>query len=132
MIAEKKFRKDLFYRLHVLPIHLPPLRQRPTDIMVLAAISWRDTPPRNTRASATIRQRSAASCLPSNGLANVRQLQNLVRRLVVIFDGSEITAQMLGSADIETRGVAAAPESTSARRAATYHSADVAAATTHY
>src|SRR5690606_41634325 len=36
LIAERKFREDLFYRLHVLPIHLPPLRQRPSDVMVLA------------------------------------------------------------------------------------------------
>src|SRR5690606_17551134 len=36
MIADRHFREDLFYRLHVLPIHLPPLRQRPSDITVLA------------------------------------------------------------------------------------------------
>jgi two-component system repressor protein LuxO len=112
LIAEKKFREDLFYRLHVLPIHLPPLRQRPTDIMVLA---------RHFLALyATEEHKHFAAFAPdvSNLLTsaewpgNVRQLQNLVRRLVVMCDGGEITMPMLVAADIESRGVVASTEPT--------------------
>ncbi|MCS6758178.1 MAG: sigma 54-interacting transcriptional regulator [Candidatus Devosia euplotis] len=69
LIAEKKFREDLFYRLHVLPIHLPPLRQRPSDVMALAAISWRDMLPRSTSVLATIRPKLPTCCRRANGRA---------------------------------------------------------------
>ena len=110
LISEKKFREDLFYRLHVLPIHLPPLRQRPSDIMVLARHFL-------TRYAAEERKRftgfapAVASLLASaEWPGNVRQLQNLVRRLVVMSDGGEITMPMLLAADIESRGIVATAE----------------------
>ena len=110
LIAEKKFREDLFYRLHVLPIHLPPLRQRPTDIMVLArhflARYAAEEHKRFTGYSFEVGNMLSAAEWPGN----VRQLQNLVRRLVVMFDGGEITAEMLSAADIETSGMSRAPE----------------------
>jgi len=103
MIAERKFREDLFYRLHVLPIHLPPLRQRPSDIMVLArhflACYATEEHKRFSGFSGEAAQQLAAADWPGN----VRQLQNLVRRLVVMFDGGEIGAGMLAAADIESR-----------------------------
>ena len=110
LITERKFREDLFYRLHVLPIHLPPLRQRPTDIMVLARHFL-------ARYAAEERKRfggfapEVASLLTSaEWPGNVRQLQNLIRRLVVMSDGGDITMPMLVAADIESRGVAAPAE----------------------
>ena len=110
LIGEKKFREDLFYRLHVLPIHLPPLRQRPSDIMVLArhflALYAAEERKSFSDYSAEVAGMLAAAEWPGN----VRQLQNLVRRIVVMFDGGEITARMLGAADIETRGLIQAPE----------------------
>ncbi|KQX34966.1 Fis family transcriptional regulator [Devosia sp. Root436] len=110
LITEKKFREDLFYRLHVLPIHLPPLRQRPTDIMVLA---------RHFLARYAAEEHKHFNGFPPDvaGLltsaewpGNVRQLQNLVRRLVVMGDGGDITMSMLAAADIESRGVVAPAE----------------------
>jgi two-component system repressor protein LuxO len=116
LITEKKFREDLFYRLHVLPIHLPPLRQRPTDIMVLAR-HFLD------RYSAEEHKRFSGFSAEVAGLltsaewpGNVRQLQNLVRRLVVMCDGGEITPQMLMAADIESRGTAPAAEAPRSER----------------
>lgn len=110
LIAEKKFREDLFYRLHVLPIHLPPLRQRPTDIMVLArhflARYAAEEHKRFTGYSFEVGNMLSAAEWPGN----VRQLQNLVRRLVVMFDGGEITTEMLSAADIETSGMSRVPE----------------------
>src|SRR5690606_5913199 len=99
MIAEKRFREDLFYRLHVLPIHLPPPRQRPADILVLArhflALYAREEHKHFTGLSPD----AASALLAREWPGNVRQLQNLVRRLVVMSDGGEITSQMLKAVD---------------------------------
>ena len=103
MIADRQFREDLFYRLHVLPIHLPPLRQRPSDIMVLTrhflARYAREEHKEFTGILPDAAQRLTAADWPGN----VRQLQNLVRRLVVMFDGGDITSAMVEAADIESK-----------------------------
>ncbi|WP_245893440.1 sigma-54-dependent transcriptional regulator [Devosia naphthalenivorans] len=108
LISEKKFREDLFYRLHVLPIHLPPLRQRPSDILVLARHFLALYAAEEHKAFSGFSNDVAAMLASSEWPGNVRQLQNLVRRLVVMFDGGEITAAMLASADIESRGTVVA------------------------
>jgi two-component system repressor protein LuxO len=110
LIGEKKFREDLFYRLHVLPIHLPPLRQRPSDILVLARHFLARYAAEERKVFADFTSDAAATLASAEWPGNVRQLQNLVRRLVVMFDGGEITATMLASADIESRGLVAAAE----------------------
>ena len=116
MIADRQFREDLFYRLHVLPIHLPPLRQRPSDIMVLTrhflSRYAREEHKTFTGISPEAAQRLTAADWPGN----VRQLQNLVRRLVVMFDGGDITSAMIDAADIESRVSVAAPVSVEAPR----------------
>jgi two-component system repressor protein LuxO len=110
LISEKKFREDLFYRLHVLPIHLPPLRQRPSDILVLARHFLARYAAEERKVFAGFSSEAAATLASAEWPGNVRQLQNLVRRLVVMFDGGEITAEMLASADIESRGSVVAAE----------------------
>lgn len=109
LIAEKKFREDLFYRLHVLPIHLPPLRQRPSDIMVLAS-HFLDRYGREERKRFSgFSTETAARLTAKDWPGNVRQLQNMIRRVVVMFDGGEISAAMVGAADIEGRHPQDAP-----------------------
>lgn len=103
LIAEKKFREDLFYRLHVLPIHLPPLRQRPADILPLAN-SFLDLYAQEENKSFSGFTPETANLIVSREWpGNVRQLQNVIRRMVVMFDGPAISAAMLNVADIETR-----------------------------
>ncbi|UYO01495.1 MAG: sigma-54-dependent Fis family transcriptional regulator [Devosia sp.] len=103
MIAQRQFREDLFYRLHVLPIHLPPLRQRPSDIMVLARHFLDCYSLEERKRFAGFAADAAQHLTAADWPGNVRQLQNLVRRLVVMFDGGEISAAMLGAADIEAQ-----------------------------
>ncbi|SEP85886.1 two-component system, repressor protein LuxO [Devosia sp. YR412] len=110
LISEKKFREDLFYRLHVLPIHLPPLRQRPSDIMVLARHFLARYSAEERKSFTGFAPDVAALLTSAEWPGNVRQLQNLVRRLVVMCDGAEITMPMLRAADIESQGLAPAPE----------------------
>src|SRR5690606_34087346 len=103
LIAERKFREDLFYRLHVLPIHLPPLRQRPTDVMVLARHFLDRYAREEHKAFGGFSHDAAQQMTAADWPGNVRQLQNLVRRIVVMFDGGDIDLSMVTAADIESQ-----------------------------
>ncbi len=105
MITERKFREDLFYRLHVLPIHLPPLRQRPTDIMVLARHFLARYAREEHKVFGGFSNEASQQLTAADWPGNIRQLQNLVRRIVVMFDGGDIDIGMLTAADIESRGL---------------------------
>ncbi len=116
MIAEKKFREDLFYRLHVLPIHIPPLRQRPADILVLARHFLERFSREEHKHFQGFATETANLLIAREWPGNVRQLQNLIRRLVVMFDGGEITARMVAAADIETTAFEREAPAPAARR----------------
>jgi len=94
-IAAGRFREDLFYRLHVLPIHMPPLRERGDDVLLLASAfldRYAAEEGRDFRGFAP----DAAACLAGHGWpGNVRELQNAIRRTVVLNQGGEVTAAML-------------------------------------
>jgi DNA-binding NtrC family response regulator len=94
-VAEGRFRQDLFYRLRVLPIELPPLRHRRSDIPALtAAFLDRFNQEFGKRVRGTSRE--AAELLeryPWPG--NVRELHNVVERAVLLTEGEEITVESL-------------------------------------
>lgn len=78
LVRQGRFRSDLFYRLHVCPVHLPPLRDRPDDIAALFNFFWRrhgETRP----VSAAVIENLKAYAWPGN----VRELENLVERVSV-------------------------------------------------
>jgi two-component system, repressor protein LuxO len=104
LVSEKLFREDLFYRLHVLPIHLPPLRQRPSDILSLAQNFLARFAAEERKQFDGFDAEVADLFVAREWPGNVRQLQNLVRRIVVMFDGGVVTAAMANAADIESRG----------------------------
>src|SRR5690606_36513292 len=109
LIAERRFREDLFYRLHVLPIHLPPLRQRPADILVLAR-HFLDRFAREERKSfAGFNAEGANARVTHEWPGSVRQLQNVVPRSVVMFDGGEIDGGMVAAADVESLALTREP-----------------------
>ena len=95
-VAAGRFREDLFYRLNVLPLHLPPLRERKSDIALLAEHFFErfgdERAPQLrgfSRAAITAMQEHAWQ-------GNVRELINRVRRAMVMAEGRLITAQDLG------------------------------------
>ncbi|MGF1469929.1 MAG: sigma-54-dependent transcriptional regulator [Sandaracinaceae bacterium] len=96
MVAEGTFREDLFYRLHVVPITVPPLRARRGDIAPLAQRFVRRHAHENRRGDVTLDAEALArlEALPWPG--NVRELSNLVERLVVLTD-----AETIGAAEVE-------------------------------
>ncbi|PLW75037.1 sigma-54-dependent transcriptional regulator [Cohaesibacter celericrescens] len=90
-----RFREDLFYRMHVLPIHLPPLRERTGDIMPLAQ-SFLIQYAREENKNFSLFSVEAESMLQAyRWPGNIRQLQNTIRRLTVMYDGSVAEAEHL-------------------------------------
>lgn len=104
LVAEGRFREDLFYRLHVLPVHLPPLRQRPCDILPLASSFLARYGREENKRFDGFAHDVADLFVSRDWPGNVRQLQNLVRRIVVMEDGGTVTLAMVNAADIEARG----------------------------
>ena len=80
-----RFRQDLYYRLNVCPIHLPPLRQRPGDVAALFEHFWRDHG-EHRAIEPTVFERLQRYDWPGN----VRELENLVERVSVIAEGTVI------------------------------------------
>jgi DNA-binding NtrC family response regulator len=113
MVAEGRFLEDLYYRLSVIPIALPPLRERPDDIPLLVEHFVRKHAQRTGRAIEGIeplaRERLAAYHWPGN----VRELENTIERAVVLATGPVIEAAGISIAEPPTG--AAAPGLPSAR-----------------
>jgi DNA-binding NtrC family response regulator len=90
-----RFREDLFYRLHVVPVHLPPLRERASDISEIALAFLRkftlEEGKKFRRFSPLVLDRFMKIPWPGN----VRQLINVVRNIVVLHDGIEVLPEML-------------------------------------
>jgi DNA-binding NtrC family response regulator len=109
MVSEGSFREDLYYRLNVIPIHLPPLRDRREDIPglvqhFLQKLGAQITPPRT---QVTVSQEVMRRLMAFNWPGNVRQLENVVERMLALSPGrSQIEVSDL-PAEIQT---AAAPE----------------------
>ena len=94
MVERKEFRRDLFYRLMVVPIHLPLLRERQEDIPLLAMHFLKKF---NTRFgySRTICPAAVDALAEYPFPGNVRELENLIERLLVTATGEEITVEDL-------------------------------------
>src|SRR5262249_26517659 len=97
MVAHKQFREDLFYRVNVLKITVPPLRERVADIPRLAnhfiAKHWRgpNAPPR-------LSQSALARLVAYPWPGNIRELENEMERMLVLAaDASELTASMVST-----------------------------------
>ncbi len=90
-----RFREDLFYRLHVIPIHLPPLRERGDDVEKIATKFLLEFSKEENKSFRRFTIRASQLMLCYDWPGNVRQLQNVVRQIVVLNDGEEVTEEML-------------------------------------
>jgi len=89
-VMEKRFREDLFYRINVIPIHLPPLRERGSDIMILANYfleTFNNLKKKNVK---RIAPEAISHLMNYPWPGNVRELQNMIEMLVVIKEKGEI------------------------------------------
>src|SRR5713101_2224049 len=94
MIEERQFRTDLFYRLSVFPIELPPLRERPEDIQLLVrhfAMGYAD---RMQKPITAIADEFMAALARHSWPGNVRELQNLIERSVILSTGAVLNGSL--------------------------------------
>ena len=90
-IKEGRFREDLFYRLNVIPVSLPTLRERKEDIPVLAEFFLRRFALETKKNFTGIAEEARAKLVASEWPGNVRELANVIERAVVLGEGPELT-----------------------------------------
>lgn len=95
MVAENLFRQDLFYRLSVLPIELPPLRERRDDIPLLVRYFFRLESLKSGMKEKRVKPDAMQKLISWSWPGNIRELQNLVRYLVVVTDSEYIDSELL-------------------------------------
>src|SRR5262249_43400831 len=100
-IAAGKFREDLYFRLNVIELHVPPLRERPDDVLPLAERFLTE------HGGAALSPDARAALLAYEWPGNVRELQNRIQRATLVSRGAAITPEDLGLA--ETAAPAPAP-----------------------
>jgi len=94
-VRAARFREDLYYRLHVVPIHLPPLRDRDDDVLRIAERLLRRFAGEEGKRFERLSDAVKAQFLTYSWPGNVRELQNVLRNAVVLHDGSELLPSML-------------------------------------
>jgi formate hydrogenlyase transcriptional activator len=87
MVEEQKFRADLFYRLNVFPVHVPPLRERQDDIPLLVRHFVQQFARRMGKAVDTVPTETMNALVRYHWPGNIRELQNLVERAVILSTG---------------------------------------------
>jgi two-component system response regulator AtoC len=95
LVAEGRFREDLFYRLNVVPLRVPPLRERRDDIPPLVQHFLRQAETRHRRAAKEVAGIAMRILCNYPWPGNVRQLRNCMERLVVTVEGPTIHAEDL-------------------------------------
>jgi two-component system NtrC family response regulator len=95
LVKEDRFREDLYYRLNVVPLHVPPLRERRDDIPLLVHYLQRQAEERHRRETKQVAGAAMRVLCDFPWPGNVRQLRNCMERLVVTVEGSTIHAEDL-------------------------------------
>src|ERR1700685_2626506 len=95
MVREGRFREDLYYRLHVITIELPPLRQRKEDIPLLVEFFLKKYAEENSRPVPRITPEALRPLMAYSWPGNVRELENVIERAVVLSSGPEISMDLL-------------------------------------
>jgi two-component system response regulator AtoC len=98
MVAEGKFREDLFFRLNVVQLHLPPLRERRDDIPLLAAHFLRESAKENEKPHRELTSEAMKALLGYDWPGNVRELRAAIEHGVVMASGPKITLRDLPAA----------------------------------
>ena len=104
-VRQGNFREDLYYRLNVIPLHLPPLRERKQDIMTLVGVFLEKYCRLMGRSPMTISKRALEALERYAWPGNVRELENMVERLVALTEGEvihveDLPAELIGQGTI--------------------------------
>jgi len=100
MVQEQKFRSDLYYRLNVFPVRIPPLRERPEDIPLLVRHFVQQFSRRNNRAIDSIPSDTMDALVRYHWPGNIRELQNVIERAVIVSKGPVLQVSV---ADLKPR-----------------------------
>ena len=103
-ILEGRFREDLYYRLNVVSLTLPPLRERGEDILLLADFFLEQTRERYSRKNVTLSPEAKAAIEAYPWPGNVRELRNCLERTVVMLDGDLIHPSDMGLPEATSPG----------------------------
>jgi formate hydrogenlyase transcriptional activator len=95
LVAEKKFRSDLYYRLNVFPMTLPPLRERPEDIPLLVNIFAHKFAQQMKKSIERIPKETMTALTAYNWPGNIRELQNLIERAVILSRNSVLEVPLI-------------------------------------
>jgi formate hydrogenlyase transcriptional activator len=117
MIRDGHFREDLFYRLNVFPVEIPPLRERPEDIPLLVHYFVSKLSRRMRKIIKTIPRRAMEALTSNSWPGNVRELANFIERAVIVTPGEELQVPLgeLKSARLAVAGSGTAARSTFAQ-----------------
>lgn len=110
MIREKQFRMDLFYRLNVISMSIPALRERKEDIPVLADYFLREFCSKYDR-ERSISEKGYSRLVEREWLGNVRELRNCIERAVILSEGETLDFKELASADAKESDAAGMADS---------------------
>ena len=94
-MAQRQFREDLYYRLNVIPIRLPPLRERTDDIPLLAAHFVDGFSRKNRKSLKGITDEALAALSRYRWPGNIRELENTMERAVVLCRGDSVAVEDL-------------------------------------
>ncbi|UCE07036.1 MAG: sigma-54-dependent Fis family transcriptional regulator [bacterium] len=95
LVNEKQFREDLYFRLHVMPIHLPPLRERLDDLPLLVNYFLQKFRHENNKPRLKISPTVEKMLHSYNWPGNIRELKNVIERLVIMADNDTIDIKQL-------------------------------------
>jgi formate hydrogenlyase transcriptional activator len=104
-VSEGRFRMDLFYRLNVFPVHLPPLRERVHDIPVLVDYFAARLAERTGKKISQIEEWSLCAMQQYSWPGNIRELQNVIERCVILADGEVLRIEpgmLMQEAEVES------------------------------
>ncbi len=89
-MEEKRFRSDLYYRLNIFPITLPPLRERPSDIPLLAKYFINRFSKKTARKIAVVSNRAMQEIMQYSWPGNIRELEHLIERSILLSEGETL------------------------------------------
>jgi two-component system response regulator HydG len=97
LVKESRFREDLYYRLQVIEVSLPPLRDRGEDVLEIAdALLDKQTARLNVQKKLTFSKEARKRLLMYSWPGNVRELENAVQRAIILAEGKSISPDLLG------------------------------------
>jgi two-component system nitrogen regulation response regulator NtrX len=122
-IAEGNFREDLYYRLNVIPFHVPPLRDRKADIPHLANHFLEYFCSQESRETKVLNEESIHAIKSYSWPGNVRELKNLIERLAIMTPGKTITRDQLPQSICDNRTVKSRAQGPASMSAGTFRTA---------